>query len=149
MSDIRPNKLHELASYSVQYDLYMMHPEDFNGIQQSLIHNTDGDGNLQSVAFKFVKNILSTISLKTIALLFHSGWSVERIFRISFQSLNDLENAPGASGPTPKLAPNYVEFQKAIYYLQELDNRDTLSVLYQEQDGQPQLVLKIAYEDKD
>ena len=98
---------------------------------------------------KFVKNILSTIPLKTIALLFHSGWSVERIFRISFQSLNDLENAPGASGPTPKLAPNYVEFQKAIYYLQELDNRDTLSVLYQEQDGQPQLVLKIAYEDKD
>lgn len=56
MSDIRPNKLHELASYNVQYDLYMMHPEDFNGIQQSLMHNTDGDGNLQSLAFRFVKN---------------------------------------------------------------------------------------------
>ena len=56
MSDIRPNKLHELASYSVQYDLYMMHPEDFNGIQQSLMYNTDGDGNLQSLAFQFVRN---------------------------------------------------------------------------------------------
>ena len=32
---------------------------------------------------KFVKNILSTVPLKTIALLFHSCWSVERIFRIS------------------------------------------------------------------
>ncbi len=97
---------------------------------------------------KFVKNILSTIPLKTIALLFHSGWSVERIFRISFQSLNELENAPGASGPTPKLAPKYIEFQKAIYYLQELDDRDALSVFYQELDGQPQLILKIANEDK-
>ena len=50
---------------------------------------------------KFVQNFLSMLPLKTIALLFHSGWSVERIFRISFQRLNDLENAMGASGPTP------------------------------------------------
>ena len=39
-------------------------------------------------------------------------------------------------------------FKKVIHYLQELDNRDTLSVLYQEPGGQPQLVLKIANEDK-
>jgi hypothetical protein len=97
---------------------------------------------------KFVKNILSTIPLKTIALLFHSGWSVERIFRVLFQTLNELENAPGASGPTPKLAPNYRAFQKAIHHLQELDNRDTLSIFYQEPDGQPQLVLKISNKDK-
>lgn len=56
MSDIRPNKLHELASYSVQYDLYMMHPEDFNHIQDTLMYNTDGEGNLQSLAFQFVQN---------------------------------------------------------------------------------------------
>lgn len=56
MSDIRPNKLHELASYSVQYDLYMMHPEDFNHIQDTLMYNTDGEGNLQSLAFQFIQN---------------------------------------------------------------------------------------------
>ena len=97
---------------------------------------------------KFVKNILSTVPLKTIALLFHSGWSVERVFRISFQSLNDLENAPGASGPTPHFAPNYIEFQKAIRYLQDLDNSDALSINYHEPNGQPQLVLKISNEAK-
>lgn len=55
MSDIRPNKLHELASYNVQYDLYMMKPDDFNAIQDSLTHNEDEDGDLNSLAFNFVK----------------------------------------------------------------------------------------------
>ncbi len=36
---------------------------------------------------KFVKNIMSTLPLKTITLLFQSGWSVERVFRVCFQML--------------------------------------------------------------
>ena len=69
---------------------------------------------------KFVQNFLSMLPLKTIALLFHSGWSVERIFRISFQRLNDLENAMGASGSTPQIAPQFKEFLKAVMFLREL-----------------------------
>ena len=97
---------------------------------------------------KFVKNILSTLPLKTITLLFHSGWSVERVFRVSFQLFGELENAPGASGPTPKLAPQYKEFLQAVKYLQELDDRDALSINYQEPNEQPQMVLQIANEAK-
>jgi len=97
---------------------------------------------------KFVKNILSTLPLKTITLLFHSGWSVERVFRVCFQLLGDLENAPGASGPTPKIAPKYKEFQQAVTYLQELDDRDALRINYQESDGQPQMVLQISNDAK-
>ena len=50
---------------------------------------------------KFSQRVLSPLPLKTIALLFHSGWSIERIFRLSFQRMNHLKNAPGASGPLP------------------------------------------------
>ena len=96
----------------------------------------------------FVKNILSTLPLKTITLLFHSGWSIERVFRVSCQLLGGLENAPGASGPTPILAPEYKEFLKAVQYLQEIDDRDALRINYQEVNGQPQMVLQILNEAK-
>jgi hypothetical protein len=95
---------------------------------------------------KFVKNILSTLPLKTITLLFHSGWSVERIFRVAFQLLGDIENAPGASGPTPKLAPQYKEFLAITKHLQELDDQDALRINYQEINKQPQMVLQISTE---
>jgi hypothetical protein len=93
---------------------------------------------------KFVKNIMSTLPLKTITLLFHSGWSVERVFRVCFQMLGQLENAPGASGPTPKLAPQYKEFLQTVKYLQELDDRDALRIIYQEPNGQPQMLLQVS-----
>ena len=96
----------------------------------------------------FVKHVLSSLPLKTITLLFHSGWSIERVFRVSCQLLGGLENAPGASGPTPKLAPRYKEFLKAIKYLQELDDQDALRINYQEVNGQPQMVLEILNESK-
>ena len=96
----------------------------------------------------FVKHILSTLPLKTITLLFHSGWSIERVFRVSCQLLGGLENAPGASGPTPKQAPQYKEFLKAIKYLQKIDDRDALRINYQEVNGQPQMVLQISNEAK-
>ncbi len=97
---------------------------------------------------KFVKNILSTLSLKTITLLFHSGWSIERVFRVCFQLLGELENAPGASGPTPKNAPQYKMFLQAVKYLQELDDQDALRINYQESNGQPQMVLQISNDAK-
>ena len=97
---------------------------------------------------KFVKNILSTLPLKTITLLFHSGWSVERIFRVAFQLLGDIENAPGASGPTPKIAPQYKEFLALTKHLQKLDDQDALQINYQELNKQPQMVLQISTEAK-
>ena len=98
---------------------------------------------------KFVQKFLSMLPLKTIAILFHSGWSVERIFRISFQRLNDLENALGASGPTPQIAPQFKEFLKAVKFLRELQVQDALNLTYREENGQPQLVLQVLKELKD
>ena len=69
---------------------------------------------------RFIQRVLTPLPLQTIALLFHSGWSIERIFRLCFQQMNHLKNAPGASGPTPSLAPHFMKFASAVKFLREL-----------------------------
>ena len=97
---------------------------------------------------QFIQRVLSPLPLQTIALLFHSGWSVARIFRLCFQRMNHLKNAPGASGPTPRLAPHFLEFASAVKYLRALQIRDAINLSYQEENGIPQLILHISEEDK-
>jgi len=71
----------------------------------------------------FVQRVLSRISLDTMVLLFDSGWSVERVFRVCVQQMNSLPNAPRASGPTPVDAPIFEEFVRATKLLRELGKR--------------------------
>jgi hypothetical protein len=97
---------------------------------------------------KFIQRVLSPLPLQTIALLFHSGWSIERIFRLCFQRMNHLKNAPGASGPTPSLAPQFLEFVSAVKYLRALQVQDAINLSYFEAEGVPQLILHINEEDK-
>ena len=91
----------------------------------------------------FVKGVLTAISLKTIVLLFHSGWNVERIFKVCLQRINNLKNAPGASGPTPKIAPKTEKFFKAANFLSQLQSQGGLDLEYRVSDGEPQLVIHI------
>jgi hypothetical protein len=97
---------------------------------------------------QFIQRVLSPLPLHTIALLFHSGWSIEKIFRLSFQRMNHLKNAPGASGPTPSIAPNYMGFVSAVKHLRALQVRDSINISYHEEMGVPQLILHINEEDK-
>jgi len=53
----------------------------------------------------FLKSVLSSISLEAILVMTQSGWSIERVFGITIERMNDLYNAPTASGPTPKDEP--------------------------------------------
>jgi len=69
---------------------------------------------------KFARQLMSPIDLNTILLLYHSGWSVKRIFPICFQSINGVRNAPGASGPTPEDKPKYKEFHEVVGLFREL-----------------------------
>ena len=97
---------------------------------------------------RFIQRVLSPLPLQTIVLLFHSGWSIERIFRLCFQRMNHLKNAPGASGPTPSNAPHYREFASAVKFLRALQVRDAISLSYHEEHGVPQLILHINEEEK-
>ena len=92
----------------------------------------------------FVQSVLTAVSLKTIALLFHSGWSIERVFKVCLQRIDKLKNAPSASGPTPKIAPKTKKFFQAVKYLQKLQVQGGLNLAYRVSDGEPQLVIHIS-----
>ena len=53
----------------------------------------------------FVKRLLTPLRMDSILLLGRSGWSVDRVLRLTVQTMNGLDNAASASGPTPSLAP--------------------------------------------
>ena len=80
---------------------------------------------------QFIQRVLSPLPLETITLLYHSGWSIERIFRLCFQRMNNVKNAPGASGPTPQKAPKFKEFIDATKYLRALQSLDVINLFFQ------------------
>ena len=97
---------------------------------------------------KFIQRVLSPLPLQTITLLYHSGWSIERIFQLCFQRMNNIKNAPGASGPTPKKAPQFKKFLAAVKHLRELQSQDVLNLSYNDENESPQIILHIADEGK-
>jgi len=68
----------------------------------------------------FLKSVLSPISLDAILLMTQSGWSIERVFGVCIERINDLNNASRASGPTPEKAPKYKEFMILLKLLRQL-----------------------------
>jgi hypothetical protein len=77
---------------------------------------------------QFVTQMLTPVDLRTIVLLYHSGWSVDRILRLCAKSMNGLQNAPGASGPTPALSPDFRDFKRATALLRELQRANGIEL---------------------
>ncbi len=69
---------------------------------------------------EFTQRLLTPISPHTIILLSQSGWSVERLLMCCVDSINDIANAPVASGPTPSRIPDNSQFREAARLLREL-----------------------------
>jgi hypothetical protein len=95
---------------------------------------------------RFVRQLMSPVDLNTILLLYHSGWSIERIFRVCLQSVNGVKNAPSASGPTPDYVPEYEEFREAVKLLRELQLRRVLDMSHATSDdpNKPSVEIHIA-----
>lgn len=91
---------------------------------------------------KFTQQLLTQIPLDRIALLYHSGWSVERILRLCVQRINDLRNAPRASGPTPDTAPVFETFREAVAILRTLQLADQIDLRF---DRKGQATLPVLY----
>jgi hypothetical protein len=72
---------------------------------------------------KFVRQLMTPLSLNTLILLANSGWSVERVFAVTLQEMNGIRNAPTASGPTPAREPEFQEFRAALKHLRALQVR--------------------------
>ena len=49
-----------------------------------------------------------------------SGWSIERIFGITMERINNLHNAPRASGPTPAHEPEFQKFKRFLFLLRTM-----------------------------
>lgn len=76
----------------------------------------------------FVQRLMSPLGLDTIAALYYSGWSIDRILRLTVQKINDVENAMSAAGPAPLRAPRYEEFQELTKNLRDLQTRGLLEI---------------------
>ena len=81
---------------------------------------------------QFIRELLSPIPPENIALLAQSGWSIERIFLLCVQAINELFNAPSASGPTPSLAPQFKEFGEFASALRDLQTSRSLEIAVSE-----------------
>ncbi|MGR9116619.1 MAG: hypothetical protein ACU85E_12700 [Gammaproteobacteria bacterium] len=76
----------------------------------------------------FLKSILSPIPLESLLVMTQSGWSIERVFGICLERINDLNNAPSASGPTPDNEPDYRQFRKFLSILRELQTAGVIEM---------------------
>jgi len=92
----------------------------------------------------YVTRMLSAVPVESMALLDSSGWSTERVFRTCVQSLNGLDNASRASGPTPQEVPDYEEFVRATRLLRALELTGGVEGARQLVGDQVAVVLRIA-----
>ena len=76
----------------------------------------------------FVNRILSPLRPEVLMLLSRSGWSIDRVLRLTVQSMNGLDNASGASGPTPDDAPEYEQFADVAGLFRELQKKNLLEL---------------------
>ena len=78
---------------------------------------------------EFTQRLLTPISPSTIILLSQSGWSVERLLMCCVDRLNDVTNAPVASGPTPSRIPDNSRFREVARLLRELQILGSLNFM--------------------
>lgn len=77
---------------------------------------------------EFIKQLMTPIPLNAVLGLSRSGWKIERVFNTCVERINDIENAPSASGPTPWNKPDYEAFYRATAILKKLEERRCVSI---------------------
>ncbi|MFO0891461.1 MAG: hypothetical protein U0790_20245 [Isosphaeraceae bacterium] len=68
----------------------------------------------------FETRLLAPVSTLTIGMMANKGWSVDRILRVAVRSINLLENATSAGGPTPAHKPEFEAYLHATALLRQL-----------------------------
>lgn len=79
---------------------------------------------------EFVQRLMTPLTLETIVLLQRSGWSIERVLRLTVQQINGVDNATRATGPTPQHVPPYREFARVCELIRMLQLRRDLAIGY-------------------
>ena len=77
----------------------------------------------------FLRKVLVSVPVESLFVLMQSGWSADRVFGICVERINNVRNAPSASGPTPSSPPaDFSQFNRLLQLLEEL--RDSESMRY-------------------
>ncbi|QEL20180.1 hypothetical protein [Limnoglobus roseus] len=83
---------------------------------------------------EFTRRLFTPITLDGITYLAKTTWPVSTVFRLYLENLNWVSNAQSASGPTPRMPPDYGEFLNGVSALQRLSDRGQAVLYNQEQD---------------
>ncbi|MEC5129486.1 hypothetical protein VSU19_22180 [Verrucomicrobiales bacterium BCK34] len=78
---------------------------------------------------EFIQKLMAPIPMEAILKLTQSGWSINRVLRLTVEQANHLHNAPTASGPTPDEAPEFQEFKNVAMRLRDLQKTHGLDVV--------------------
>lgn len=73
---------------------------------------------------EFNQRKLAPVSLETLDLLASKGWAIDRVLRLTIRSLNDVDNATSAGGPTPPTKPPFEEFLYLTQLFRQLQLAD-------------------------
>jgi hypothetical protein len=73
---------------------------------------------------KFVRQMLTPIDLRTVALIVQAGWSIERVLLIIGESVNHVRNSPAGANENS----GYVRFREVASALRDLQRDGLLSV---------------------
>lgn len=90
---------------------------------------------------QFQNEFLRALSLKNIALLLESQWSIARVFRLSLQQAGTAINASSAARPTSHHIPRYKLFDQMIYVLRRIQLDDGFVSYWGAADGRETLEL--------
>ncbi len=77
---------------------------------------------------EFLEKVLTPIPIEALLILTQSGWRIDRVFAICIERINDLHNAPRASGPTPPEEPQYKKFQRILELLYQLQVANLIEI---------------------
>jgi hypothetical protein len=76
----------------------------------------------------FLKSVLSPIPLDALLVMTQSGWDIKHIFGLCVERVNNVFNAPRASGPTPKIEPEFKQFKQMLDLLEELQAKGKIEM---------------------
>jgi hypothetical protein len=83
---------------------------------------------------EFTRKLFTPMSVEGLVLLTKTvgTWPVSVVMRLWLETLNRVDNAQNASGPTPALPPNFAEFRAGIDALQALQERYHTAIFVKE-----------------
>ena len=98
----------------------------------------------------FVKSLLRPISIADMFSLTESGWSGRRVLGLCVERMNELENAPNASGPMPKFPPDHIDpFNRLLQLFDEVISENILVPRMDPNTKEIQLIIKSSPMHKD